>query len=58
MTMGPDIRPQIQEFGNVNLPVNVSSKTAKSVYKTGVLEVMLTKVKEEKRSKGEPIKIE
>lgn len=50
--------PQRKYFKEVELPVNVNPKTAKSVYKNGVLEVTLTKTKEEKKPKGEPIKIE
>ncbi|RLI41650.1 Hsp20/alpha crystallin family protein, partial [Candidatus Bathyarchaeota archaeon] len=33
-------------------------KEAKTVYKNGVLEVTLPKVKEEKKPKGEPINVE
>ena len=44
-------------FKEVDLPVNVDPKSAKSVYKNGVLEVTLTK-REERKPKGEPIKIE
>lgn len=43
---------------DVDLPVRVDPKSAKSVYKNGVLEVTLTKSKEERKPKGEPIKIE
>jgi len=50
--------PQRKYSKEVDLPANVSPKTAKSVYKNGVLEVTLTKVKEERKTKGEPIKIE
>jgi len=49
---------QRKYFKEVDLPTNVNPKTAKSVYKNGVLEVTLTKIKEEKKPKGEPIKIE
>jgi len=49
---------QHKYFKEVDLPANVNPKTAKSVYKNGVLEVTLTKTKEEKKPKGEPIKIE
>jgi HSP20 family protein len=42
----------------VDLPVSVNPKSAKSVYKNGVLEVTLTKTREEKKPKGEPIKVE
>lgn len=44
-------------FKDVDLPVSVDAKSAKSVYKNGVLEVTLSK-REERKPKGEPIKIE
>jgi HSP20 family protein len=44
-------------YKEVELPALVDPKTAKSVYKNGVLEVTLTK-KEEKKPKGDPIKIQ
>jgi len=50
--------PQRKYFKEVDLPANVNPKSAKSAYKNGVLEVTLTKTKEEKKPKGEPIKIE
>jgi len=50
--------PQRKYYKEVDLPANVNPKTAKSAYKNGVLEVTLTKAKEEKKPKGEPIKIE
>lgn len=50
--------PQRKYSKEVELPVSVDPKTAKSMYKNGVLEVTITKVKEEKKPKGEPIKIE
>jgi HSP20 family protein len=50
--------PQRKYYKEVDLPAIVDPKTAKSVYKNGVLEVTLTKTKEEKKPKGEPIKIE
>jgi len=50
--------PQRRYYKEVELPTTVDPKTAKSVYKNGVLEVTLTKTKEEKKPKGEPIKIE
>jgi len=49
---------QRKYYKEVELPVSVNPKTAKSVYKNGVLEVTLTKIKEEKKPKGEPLKIE
>lgn len=51
-------RPKRKYYKEVNLPTSVDSKKAKPVYKNGVLEVTLTKIKEEKKPQGEPIKIE
>jgi len=50
--------PKRKYFKEVDLPTNVNPKTAKSIYKNGVLEVTLTKISEEKKPKGQPIKIE
>jgi HSP20 family protein len=50
--------PQHKYYREVDLPASVNAKSAKSVYKNGVLEVTLTKAKEEKKPKGEPIRIE
>jgi len=50
--------PQRKYSKEVELPVKVDPKTAKSAYKNGVLEVTLTRAKEEKKPKGEPIRIE
>ena len=50
--------PQHKFYKDIDLPASVDPKTAKSVYKNGVLEVTLTKKKEEKKPKGEPIKIQ
>jgi len=50
--------PERKYYKEVDLPASVNPKTAKSMYKNGVLEVTLTKAKEEKKPKGEPIKIE
>jgi len=50
--------PKRKYFKEVDLPTNVNPKTAKSSYKNGVLEVTLTKISEEKKPKGQPIKIE
>lgn len=49
---------QRKYFKDVALPTKVHIKEAKTKYKNGVLEVTLPKVKEEKKPKGEPIKIE
>jgi HSP20 family protein len=45
-------------YKEIDLPASVEPKTAKSLYKNGVLEVTLAKKKEEKKPKGEPIKIQ
>lgn len=45
-------------YKEVELPAITDPKTARSVYKNGVLEVTLTKAKEEKKPKGEPLRIE
>ncbi|MCD6445183.1 Hsp20/alpha crystallin family protein [Candidatus Bathyarchaeota archaeon] len=49
--------PQRKYYKEVKLPVKVDVKKAKTTYKNGVLEVRLPK-KEERKPKGEPIKIE
>jgi HSP20 family molecular chaperone IbpA len=41
----------------IDLPALTDPKTAKSNYKNGVLEVTLTKRKEQKKPKGEPIEV-
>jgi HSP20 family protein len=50
--------PERKYYKEVELPAAVDPKTAKSVYKNGVLEVTATKAKEEKKPKGEMLKIE
>lgn len=45
-------------FKQVELPAKVNIRQARSGYKNGVLEVILPKAEDEKRSKGEPINIE
>jgi len=50
--------PQRKYYKEVELQASVNPKTAKTAYKNGVLEVTLTKTKEEKKPRGEPIKIE
>jgi HSP20 family protein len=45
-------------FKQVELPAKVNIRQARSGYKNGVLEVILPKTEDEKRSKGEPINIE
>ena len=49
--------PQRKYYKEIDLPDLVDPKTAKSVYKNGVLDVTLTK-KEEKTPKGESIRIQ
>lgn len=49
--------PQHKFHKDIGLPAKVDSKTVKTSYMNGVLEVTLAKKKEEK-PKGEPIKIE
>ena len=49
--------PQRKYYKELDLPEEVDPKTAKSTYRNGVLEVTLKKV-EEKKPKGEPIKVE
>lgn len=50
--------PQRKYFKEVELPTKVKIKETKTTYKNGVLEVTLPKTEEEKKPKGEPIKIE
>jgi HSP20 family protein len=50
--------PQRKYYEEIDLPALVDSKTAKSNYKNGVLEVTLAKKKEQKKPpKGEPIEV-
>jgi len=48
---------QRKYYKEIELPVKVDPKNAKSSYRNGVLEVILRK-KEEEKPKGEPIRIE
>jgi HSP20 family protein len=50
--------PERKYFKEIELPTKVNVKQAKSGYKNGVLEVILPKIKDEKKPKGEPIDIE
>ena len=50
--------PQRKYHKEVPLPAKVNVKNAKTQYKNGVLEVKLSKTKEERKPKGEPLKIE
>ena len=49
--------PERKYYKEVKLPAKVDPKGAKTSYKNGVLEVILPK-KEERKPKGEPIKVE
>lgn len=49
--------PQRKYFKEVEVPAKIDPKKAKTVYKNGVLEVSVPKIKE-KKPEGEPIKIE
>jgi HSP20 family protein len=49
--------PERKYYREIDLPALVDPKTAKSEYKNGVLEVTLTKKKEQKKPKGEPIEV-
>ncbi len=49
--------PQRKYYKEIDLPQAVDPKTAKSAYRNGVLEVTLTKTKEQKKPKGEPIQV-
>ena len=49
--------PQYKYFKEVELPVKVRIKEAKSTYKNGVLDVVLPKAEAENKPKGEPIDI-
>jgi len=48
--------PQREYYKKLEMPVKVDPKTAKSLYKNGVLEVTIQKMKEEE-AEGEPIEI-
>ena len=48
--------PQRKYYKELELPAEIDPKTAKAVYKNGVLEVTLKKVEE--KPEGEPIKID
>jgi HSP20 family protein len=50
--------PQHKYYKEITLPTKVNVKESKTQYKNGVLEVTLTKTKGEKKTKGEPIKID
>jgi len=57
LTISVDI-PQRRYFKDVKLPVRVRVTEARTNYKNGVLEVTFPKIEKEKKTKGEPIKID
>jgi HSP20 family protein len=57
LTISVDI-PQRRYFKEVKLPAKVRVTEAKTGYKNGVLEVTFPKIAEEKKQKGESIKID
>jgi len=50
--------PKCKYFKEIPLPTRINPKEAKTVYKNGVLEVTIPRIKEKKKPRGEPIKIE
>ncbi|UCE16979.1 MAG: Hsp20/alpha crystallin family protein [Candidatus Bathyarchaeota archaeon] len=50
--------PKRKYFKEVQMPAAINSKAAKTEYKNGVLKVTVPKVKEKKKPKGAPIKVE
>jgi HSP20 family protein len=44
-------------FKEVEVPAKIDPKKAETVYKNGVLEVTIPKIKEKKKARGEPIEI-
>ena len=44
-------------FKEVEVPAKIDPKKAKTVYKNGVLEITIPKIKEKKKARGEPIEI-
>jgi len=50
--------PKRKYFKEIPLPTRINPKEAKTIYKNGVLEVTIPKIKEKKKPHGEPIKIE
>ncbi|MDI6847578.1 MAG: Hsp20/alpha crystallin family protein [Candidatus Bathyarchaeia archaeon] len=57
LTMSVDT-PQRKYYKEITLPAKVKVKETKTQYKNGVLEITLPKIKEEKKTKGEPIGID
>ena len=50
--------PNRRYFKEVEMPAKIDPKKAKTSYKNGVLDVTIPKIKEEKKPRGEPIKLE
>jgi len=50
--------PKRKYHKEVQTPAPINPKAAKTTYKNGVLEVSVPKIKEKKKPKGEPMKIE
>jgi len=50
--------PERKYHKEVQIPASINPKAAKSTYKNGVLEVTVPKIKDKKKPKGEPMKIE
>ncbi len=50
--------PKRKYFKEVEMPAKINPKEVKTKYRNGVLEVTMPKIKEKKKPKGEPIKIE
>jgi len=50
--------PKRKYFKEVEMPAKIDPKKAKTVYKNGVLEVTVPKIKEKEKPRGESIKIE
>jgi len=50
--------PKRRYFKEVEMPAKINPIEAKTQYKNGVLEVTIPKIKEKKKPRGEPIKIE
>jgi len=50
--------PQRKYYKDIALPVKVKVREARSIYKNGVLEIILPKAETENKTKGEPINID
>jgi len=49
--------PKRKYFKDIEMPAKIDPKKAKTVYKNGVLEVTVPKIKDKKSPRGEPIEI-